>query len=49
MRTLCQENSERIQNWVQQHREDTLAVLKEIVSVPSVKGPAREGMPYGAA
>jgi len=36
-----------IRNWVQSHREAYLQDVKRLVDIPSTKGEAKEGMPFG--
>ncbi len=39
---------ERIDQWVDEHRDEMIEDLKALVRIPSVKGEALSGMPYGA-
>ncbi len=47
MRKLCLESSSAVSSWVDSHRQEIVDVLKEIVSIPSVKAAPLPGMPYG--
>ena len=37
----------QIEEYVNAHRQELVDILIELISVPSVKGPAQPGMPYG--
>ena len=37
----------QIEEYVTAHRQELVDILIELISVPSVKGPAQPGMPYG--
>ncbi len=41
------EYKEKIDTWVEAHRDEMLEDLKKLIRIPSVKGAPGEGMPYG--
>ncbi len=43
------ELNDRIDAWIDSHREEMIEDLKLLVRIPSVRSEALEGMPYGAA
>lgn len=36
-----------VKDWIEAHRDELIEDIKDLCSIPSVKGAAREGMPFG--
>ncbi len=43
------ELNDRIDAWIDSHRDEMIEDLKMLIRIPSIKGEATEGMPFGAA
>ena len=44
---ISQQYAAQIERYVQQHRQELVDILIEMIAVPSVKSPALPGMPFG--
>ena len=47
MTSLSEKYAAGIEQYVKEHRQELVDILIEMIAVPSVKGPALPGMPFG--